>query len=410
MILEYRCENYRSIGREVTFSMLATVDDSHEENYVFDRRISHSILKSAVIYGGNGSGKSNFILSLNYLKNLVLDSNKLQPGDPLPFFPHKLLEKQNSKFTIHFTKGESRFLYYVELNTKAIEKEYLYFYPNNRVSKIFERDGGDISFSKQFASRLSSVMNAKVKTNRLFLSCAANDSNVKEIDDVFKFFNNDVVIKTNEAVPSANNVELNDEMASSVLDFMHRTGEKDLIGISVKTGEGKIGGQASSSISDVGFQNTSKSRLSLTSDIKLDYGAFSLDYSQSSDGIQKIFELLPSFIDAINGDKVFVIDELEAHLHPLMVSELLRIFSEAKESKAQLVFTTHDTNILSLDRFRRDQIWFTDMCENHMSELFSLAEVKAVRKDENVSKNYLLGKYKGIPMIDPEKKIRLLEK
>ena len=141
----------------------------------------------------------------------------------------------------------------------------------------------------------------------------------------------------------------------------------------------------------------------------MNYGLFILDLNESSSGLQKLFEILPPFIDIINNDKILLVDEFETHLHPLMVSQLLKLFKQASQSKAQMIFTTHDINLLSLDLFRRDQIWFTDMCDKHMSTLFSLAEVKAVRKDENISKNYLLGKYRGIPMVDSERKIRLLD-
>lgn len=412
MILEYHCENFRSIGNEVSFSMLASADESLIQNCRTDTLTGRSILRNAVIYGGNGSGKSNFIFSLNYLRGLILHSINFQPGDRLPYFPHKLLENQNSKFRIHFTKGNHRFLYYVELNAEKIEKEYLYHYPNNRVAKIFEREEEEVPFAKTFSSQLSSVRDTKLKENRLFLSCAANNSNIEEIDEAFKFFNNDIVVLTNQddwLLYSTKSMESSPEMTDSVLDFMHRVGEKDLVGISAKVEERKMEGQAFPPIFDSRFIDLLKTKAASIPNIKLNYGLFTLDFSQSSDGIKKLFSLLPPFIDMIRNDRIFLVDEFETHLHPLLVSELLKMFSDAKESKAQMIFTTHDTNLLSLERFRRDQIWFTDICEKHMTDLFSLAEVKAVRKDENVGKNYLLGKYNGIPMIDSDKKVRLLE-
>ena len=405
MILEYHCRNYRSIGEEVTFSLLASGDDSLEKNVAYDEAVSRNILRSAVLYGGNGSGKSNFIDSLNYLKSLVTNSLLLQPGDPLPFDPHKLLDQENTMFKIHFTKGSKRFLYYVELNSKRIEKEYLYFYPNNRVSKVFEREGEEISFAKQFQTSLLPVSKSGLKANRLFLSCAANSTNVETVVEAFKFFNSDLVIlnkQENWLLYSARSMESSSEMKRSVLDFLRKVGEKDLIGISSKVEEKSLDGSRNF---DQRFLENFKS----SSAIRLDYGLFSLDYGESSEGIKKLIRLLPPFLDAIKKDKAFFVDEFESHLHPLLVSSLLSLFQEKRDSKAQLIFTTHDTNLLSLDTFRRDQIWFTDMKKNHMSELFSLAEVRAVRKDENIARNYLLGKYRGIPMIDPEKKTALLE-
>ena len=409
MILEYHCRNFRSIGEEVTFSLLASGDDSLEKNVAYDEAVSRNILRSAVLYGGNGSGKSNFIDSLSYLKNLVTNSLLLQPGDPLPFDPHKLLESENTMFKIHFTKGSNRFLYYVELNDKRIEKEYLYFYPNNRVSKVFEREGEGISFAKQFQTSLSPVSRSGLKPNRLFLPCAASATNVEAIVEAFKFFNNDLVVlnkQENWLFYSARIMENSSEMRQVVLNFLRRVGEKDLIDISAKVEEKSL--DASQDF-DQRFLGSFKPKPSSSSSIRLDYGLFSLDYSESSEGIKKLIRLLPSFLDMMKKDKVFFVDEFESHLHPLLVSSLLGLFQEERDSKAQLIFTTHDTNLLSLDAFRKDQIWFTDMKKNHMSELFSLAEVRAVRKDENIARNYLLGKYRGIPMIDSEKKTALLE-
>lgn len=407
MILEYHCENYCSIGKEIAFSLLASNDNSLQDNLEPEDISSRKILRSAVIYGANGSGKSNFIRSLRYLKTLVVNSIRFQPGDRLPFFPHKLLEDRNTKFTIHFTKGKNRFLYYVELNDKRIEKEYLYYYPNNRVAKIFEREKDDVSFSKPFASQLAIVKNSVLKENRLFLSCAASNSNTEEIIDAFTFFNNDIVVLSDQEsylVYSTRCVQSDSKMKESVLDFMHQIGEKDLVGISAKADD-----KTETFDSSLLFNRDLTDKPSFGSTVKLNYGLFTLDLNESSSGLQKLFEILPPFIDIINNDKILLVDEFETHLHPLMVSQLLKLFKQASQSKAQMIFTTHDINLLSLDLFRRDQIWFTDMCDKHMSDLFSLAEVKAVRKDENISKNYLLGKYRGIPMVDSERKIRLLD-
>jgi len=99
-------------------------------------------------------------------------------------------------------------------------------------------------------------------------------------------------------------------------------------------------------------------------------------------------------------DKVLIWDEIETSLHPQIVNEILRLILHGKqESKAQLIFTTHDTNLLDLTKFRRDQIWFTELSPSRSTDLFSLAELKNVRKDENISKGYLNGKYSYIPFI-----------
>lgn len=133
---------------------------------------------------------------------------------------------------------------------------------------------------------------------------------------------------------------------------------------------------------------------------KLDYGMFSVDLNEESKGIQKLFEVFCPIIDIILKDKVLIWDEIETSLHPQIINEILRLVLHGKQdSRAQLIFTTHDTNLLDLTKFRRDQIWFTELSLSRSTDLFSLAELKNVRKDENISKGYLNGKYSYIPFI-----------
>ena len=124
--------------------------------------------------------------------------------------------------------------------------------------------------------------------------------------------------------------------------------------------------------------------------------------TEESVGVRKLFEMLCPFIDIIIRGKVLVCDELEASLHESILHGLVTLFRQIKSEKfAQLIFTTHDTSILDLDLFRRDQVWFTEISQDsRATELYSLAEIKNVRKGENVSKGYIMGKYGAIPMLN----------
>ncbi|MBW8383101.1 MAG: ATP-binding protein, partial [Youngiibacter sp.] len=130
---------------------------------------------------------------------------------------------------------------------------------------------------------------------------------------------------------------------------------------------------------------------------------FVLDIQEESDGVKKLFEILCPLIDIIINDKVLFWDELESSLHPCIVKEILRFFKFGiSNSKSQLIFTTHDINLLDLSFFRRDQIWFTELDKsNRSSDLYSLNELKNVRKDENIQKGYISGKYGAIPCLSP---------
>ena len=135
-------------------------------------------------------------------------------------------------------------------------------------------------------------------------------------------------------------------------------------------------------------------------DLKIDYGKFVVDINEESKGTQKLFRFLCPIIDILNSGKIFICDEIETHLHPSIVLEIINAFVKNTAQKSQIIFTTHDTDLLDLDIIRRDQIWFTELKpENRSTDLYSLAELRNVRKDENIRKGYISGKYGAIPII-----------
>ena len=136
---------------------------------------------------------------------------------------------------------------------------------------------------------------------------------------------------------------------------------------------------------------------------KVKYENFETDLIQEeSTGIKKLFAMLCPLIDIIVNGKVLICDELESSLHESLVYGLVKLFINTETEKfAQLIFTTHETGLLNLDLFRRDQIWFTELQNNERStDLYSLAEIKNVRKEENFGKGYIAGKYGAIPMLN----------
>ena len=370
MIIEYSCSNFKSIGDEIRFSMVAGGDKSLKDNFYFYNDLN--ILKEATIYGANGSGKSNFIKSLILLKKLVINSTKLQPGDLLFIQPNKTLLDRNCEFQIHFISNNTRFLYGLGYNANLVTDEFLYYYPNNRVAKIFDRENGVITYGDSFKKSLSGVEKDFLKPNQLMLSAAALYRNIEEINDAFLFFNKDLVVYNNELDCDCLKRSLkNNNLKTKLLDFLRGIGNSNLVDININT----------------------------NGEIKFNYTEYDLDLSEESSGNIKLINLFINLLDSIENDKVFIFDGFEASLHPLIITKLLDIFMEHSKA-AQLIFTTHDINLLDLSILRRDQIWFTEAKKNGFTSLYSLAEIKSVRKDENVIKNYLLGKYGGIPEVN----------
>ena len=137
MLLEFTCSNHKSIGEKIVFSTLAGKDNSHNKELILFER--NRIVKSAVIYGANGSGKSNLIDAISFVKNLVVQSIRHQPGDGIRQIPHKLLGiERDSEYTLQFVTKNVRYAYGFTLCKTLIVDEYLYYFPNGKQVKIFE--------------------------------------------------------------------------------------------------------------------------------------------------------------------------------------------------------------------------------------------------------------------------------
>ncbi len=405
MLLEFACSNHKSIRSEVLFSTLAGKDNAYEDKiYVMD---GIRVLKAAVIYGANGSGKSNFIDAISFVKNLVMNSINHQPGQGIRQLPHKLdgFEKE-STYKIQFVTKGIRYVFGFSLKNMLVSDEYLYYFPNNRQTKIFERSGEVFSAGSKFRGKFSSCKDV-LKPNRLLLSCAANFSSVQEVADAYTFFSNELVVYGPGNQDDWMNYSLyqmnqNPKMKAAVIAFLAElgTGIKDIqVSIDQKKLESaELPPFLSDEFKAILLQNNVDA---ITAKVK--YETFETDLIQEeSTGIKKLFAMLCPLIDIIVNGKVLICDELESSLHESLVYGLVKLFINTDAAKfAQLVFTTHETGLLNLDLFRRDQIWFTELTKNERStDLYSLAEIKNVRKEENFGKGYIAGKYGAIPMLN----------
>lgn len=404
MILEYTCENYRSIKEKVVFSMLASKDNSFE-NLLIDYR-GILVNKVAAFYGANGSGKTSFLDSLHFLKMLVCNSNNHQPGDKIRQVSHKLSEQNSpTTYTIQFVKNDVRYAYGLSYKPEQIESEYLYYFPNGKQAKIFDRRLNKISFGDKFKKDFEAILNF-MKPNKLFLSVSANYSSVKDAELVFLFFREDIIFYP-QPIEISNWLEYSierftkeSELKKLFIDFM-RSVETPIQGIDAKFEKTRMSPEfIPDNIPDEIKPFFAQAKEVTRTEANIDYGLFSVNLNDESKGIQKLFEVFGPVIDIILKDKILVWDEMETSLHPKIVKEILRLIMYGKNnSKAQLIFSTHDTNLLNLNTFRRDQIWFTELNESRATDIYSLAELKNVRKDENISKGYMNGKYGAIPFI-----------
>ena len=405
MLLEFRCSNHRSIRDEVLFSTIAGTDKTHPEN--IEKVAEVEVLKSSVIYGANGSGKSNFIDAISFVKNLVSNSINHQPGQGILQMPHKLDGyERKSDYKIQFIVDGIRYAFGFSLKNMLVVEEYLYYFPHGRQTKIFERTSKDYSAGRNFRNRFNSCKDV-LKPNRLMLSCAANFSSVDEVTAAYRFFNDELVIyssvnQDNWMNYSLHQINANKQTKAIVLKFLDAlgTGIKD-IHVDIKKEDLDVS-HLPPFLSDEFKRILLQEKIDAIS-AKVLYEGFETDLiSEESTGIKKLFGLLCPFIDIMVNGKVLVCEELESNLHESLLFGLVKQFVNTRGNKpAQLIFTTHETGLLNLDLFRRDQIWFTEIkSADRSTDLFSLTEIKNVRKDENFGKGYIAGKYGAIPMLN----------
>ena len=405
MLLEYKCKNHKSIKEEITFSLLAS-KDTFNEQYLYDFN-DIKVLKSSVIYGANGSGKSNFIDSILFMKLLVENSIKLQLGQGINTVPHKLNGKEiESTYSIQFVKDGIRYAYGFSIQQMLVKEEYLYYFPKGRQAKIFDRYEMKFEEGSKFKGKFYTCKDI-LKPNRLLLSCAANFTSVKEVELCYRFFTEDLIIYSNDNQENWMHYSLsqfysNPNVKKVVLMMIKELGI-DINDISIYIEESDVPKISLPDFLSDEFKNKLMSERAQKITATVVYPNFEVDlFSEESKGIQKLFAFLCPFIDIITKGKVLICDELESSLHESLVYSIIKAFLSSKgKMNSQIIFTTHDTSLLSLDLFRRDQIWFTELKpEDRSTELYSLSEIKNIRKDENYGKGYISGRYGAIPMLN----------
>ncbi len=403
MLLEFKCSNHRSIKEKVNFSMIAGSDTTSEE--LLKKFGNFRVLRSAIIYGANGSGKSNFINALLFMRNLISNSIHYQPGQEIFQEPHKLsMEKIPSEYHIQFVRNEIRYAYGFSVKQNLIQEEYLYYFPKGRQVKIFERNEMEVKPGDRYKG-VFDVSISVLKDNRLFLSCAANYSNIKEIEEAFMFFSKDIVVyhsEMNNWLEYSINLMQNDEkIKKAFVDILQAlgTGVKD---IKVKLEKIKLADLSQElQLPDV-WKNWIGNQKGNRIEARVIYDQFEVDLmTEESNGVKRLFQMICPIIDILNNGRILICDELEASLHESVIFQIVQLFQYYQKDKfAQLIFSTHDTSLLDTDLFRRDQVWFTQLNAERATDLYSLAEIKNVRKFENLEKGYISGKYGAIPMLN----------
>ena len=400
MILEFSIANYLSFKDKVTFSMIANSSKGLDDNYIIVSE--KKVLKTSAIYGGNASGKSNLFKILMTVVYMLKNSNNIDINGKLPLIPFKFdddyLDKP-SEFEIKFVINDIRYVYGFVADVNKIYDEYLYFYPNGRETKIFDRTNvNDYSFPQKDEKNLKEI-ETKNASNKFFLATATN-WNFEKTKPVYEFLTNNIVTCTNleelKAMSFNAYMENKDSLKTFAIDFLKKT---DFNIEDYKISKIYIPKELLTAIPELLTMNERPKAYQVLFKHKGSKNFLSLE--EESLGTQIVFAFIPFIADTLKNKKVLVIDELDKSLHPYLVQYIVEIFnnSEFNKNGSQLIFNTHDTNLLDLNILRRDQIWFTEKNkENGVSDLYSLSDF-SVRKQENVEKGYMLGRYGAVPFI-----------
>ena len=419
MLIELSVTNYRSILKRQTLSMAASKYFNELESlntFELDQQTgSPRLLRSAALYGPNASGKSTLIQALQFVENQVLNSQKeSQAGDAIDVQPFKLTAASRaavSEFEVTFVEQGVRYQYGFCCNRERFTEEWLFAYPLGRAQKwfhrVFDAEAGEdkYQFSTSFlGGRQRQSWAALTRPNALFFSTAMqlNNEQLKSAFDWFKLRLRVIggVHKLHDMYTLKRCKE--EEDRQRVVEFMN-SADISITDIQVKESvfsEESFPKNTPDSFREFVLKELVGQKIPEPRFIHKDVETqelFEFDKSEESDGTRALFAFAGLWLDVIENERVLVVDELDTSLHPLLVHHLVKRLHHAG-SKAQLVFTTHDTTLLSQKLLRRDQVWFMEKDSSSASRLYPLSDFSP-RENEAIERGYLNGRYGGIPFL-----------
>lgn len=415
MLVEFRVANFRSLRDEQRLSLVASRDKTLQDTHVVRTGLQAApgVLRSAVIYGANASGKSNLVKALQYMRGVVAESAiVIQPGQTFAVQPFRLDARSASEptsFEVTFILGGVRYQYGFSMTSQRIVSEHLLVYKAFKPQRWYERHydaqaGKDVY---EFGAGLKGSKSLWVKATRpnaLFLSMAVQ-LNSDALRPVFDWFVQGLVIFNEQEKLSPDfSIQMLQQADGrrQICDFLSAA---DISISDIEVVTRKVPGQAVhldlvAGKTEVRSEEIEERQLRFSHVTGQGQAVF--DLLDESHGTRNLLFLAGPVLDILRKGLTLVIDELDTSLHTLLVRELVRLFHrpEINIGGAQLIFTTHDTSLLDAsDLFRRDQVWFVEKDHDQTSELVSLSEFSP-RKNEALERGYLMGRYGGIPFLD----------
>lgn len=432
MLLRIKIKNFLSFYNESTFDMFPNLKRTTFTNHIYqDSEIP--LLKQAVIYGANGSGKSNLLNAISFVKDFATKRKYITDG-LLDRNKFRLISNENKspiRISVEFKNEERYFLYNIELNTNSTKEE-LYLSGIGKIEDklLFKRTGNTVESNEISSEEINNATTKLLENNQSSSLLSLNKEfpilKDENINIAYKWFEEkltilhltrllpsliDLMSKNNKLLDFANHLfnkiglgvkslevksdKLNDFIKS---DFEESNKIKDIIKKNFEGGSGISKIQYEKVLfTIVKEQEEQLIKRFIFKQTGIEGYVGDMNIEDQSDGTVKILNLIPALFDVIEKDKIICIDEIENSIHPSLITSLISFYSESK-SKGQLIFTTHETELLNQQKYMRsDEVWFTEKTQGD-TKLYSLNDFKE-HNTINIKNGYLEGRYGGIPFI-----------
>lgn len=412
MLVRFSATNFRSIDQRQELSLVASAFYKDNQDILIPcDSIPTSLLPAAVIYGPNAAGKSNFINAVRFLRAAVESSQikgKPDSGVPVePFALHDVGSQSPTAVEIEFIADNVRYQYGLEATTRAFVGEWLYWFPRGTRQMLFERTSEKtIKFGRNLKGQ-NKVIAELMRNNSLYLSAAAQNGH-DQLSKIYSYL-------------------LSMQFLSAALDprgpMLHATAaqyDERITQFLSQVGTGIVGSRRKKATPDeqqkamlkdiiavIGKHLSPEQKIETPEEddfeLELQHATARSDpvyfnANQESSGTKRLLLILSGVFAALDNGNAIFIDELDASLHTQICESILGLFASRSLNPkgAQLITSTHDTNLLSSKHLRRDQIWFTEKNEIGATHLFSLSDIRT-RSTDDFEKAYLQGRYGAIP-------------
>lgn len=444
MLIRFTVSNFCSFNDEAQLSMIPSRERAHKDQvYQSSGRSCINLLRGAVVYGSNASGKSNLVRAIDYAKKLIVQGTSANKKLDLPHFKlTKSAAETPARFEFEIQCNDVMYAYGFELFNTHIHEEWLYKIKPNGEERIFDRKNhgqDNYEFGKSLTElsaedlQIFRFVAKGTRPNQLFLS-ETIDRNLDHFSAIYQWF--DRTLKVLSPLSKASGIEFKISEDSTFKDYLTKVLDLADTGINeIKTEQfslnqlsgfstgllEKIQADLEDDEAALFVDPDSGKRLvlrkqagemlayKLSTTHKCAEGGDDISFSleEESDGTRRLIELTPALYEMAHSNEasVHIIDEIDRSLHPHLTRLLVREhLTSEKNAKSQLIVTTHETSLLDVSLIRRDEIWFMQKSEQGASKLYSLNNFQP-RYDKDIRKDYLLGRYGGIPFVGDFKRL-----